>query len=353
VSKGFLARLRERPLVLLVELVFWKQILREWESVVWTFFVPLILALVLAFAFHKGPTTLLPVGVVTGEGDSGALLRALAEQPGLTVESVSRGAGEEAVRTGRLLVLVAPGEPPVLTLDTRQQMSTVAQALVVDAAERAVAAPTGPTPVIRSIDSQSRRYIDFLFAGLIGLSLLASSMQWVCSSITTARTSKFIRQIAVTPAPRGQYLLSILIGRVSLAVIEVVFFSASARLLFSVHVQGSFLFLILFAVLGALSFSGIALLVAARITNQSVASAVSSLIQFPLIILSGVFFQGSSYPDWVQPILRLIPLTAVVNGLRAISLDGAGPSQVVHEMVVLGAWGLVSFAVGLKIFRWR
>jgi ABC-type polysaccharide/polyol phosphate export permease len=70
-------------------------------------------------------------------------------------------------------------------------------------------------------------------------------------------------------------------------------------------------------------------------------------------VLSGVFFSAQRFPDAVQPIIRALPLTALIDALRAIMLQGAGPGALGREALTLTAWLVVCFSVALKLFRWR
>ena len=80
-----------------------------------------------------------------------------------------------------------------------------------------------------------------------------------------------------------------------------------------------------------------------------------NLVMMPMFVGSGVFFSTSNFPDAMQPVLRALPLTALNDALRAVTNEGAGLGDrvVTLALVVLLAWGLVSFAAALKIFRWR
>ncbi|MNC97784.1 hypothetical protein D3C83_155600 [compost metagenome] len=73
----------------------------------------------------------------------------------------------------------------------------------------------------------------------------------------------------------------------------------------------------------------------------------------PMWILSGVFFSSERFPEEIQPFIQALPLTALNDALRAVMLEGAGLADIAHEMAILAAWGTVSFAIALKIFRWR
>ena len=73
----------------------------------------------------------------------------------------------------------------------------------------------------------------------------------------------------------------------------------------------------------------------------------------PMWVASGVFFSAQRFPDAVQPLIRALPLTAAIDALRAIMLQGAGAVQVAPEAGVLTAWLVVCFVLALKLFRWK
>ena len=78
-----------------------------------------------------------------------------------------------------------------------------------------------------------------------------------------------------------------------------------------------------------------------------------NLSTVPMWVVSGVFFSSTNFPQATQPIIQALPLTALVNALRSVVLEGAGLSGVARELAVLAAWGVGGFAIALRIFRWR
>jgi len=81
-------------------------------------------------------------------------------------------------------------------------------------------------------------------------------------------------------------------------------------------------------------------------------SGALNAVMLPMWLTSGVFFPRERYPEAVQPLLRALPLTALVDALRAVMLEGRPLSGCAAEVGTLAAWTLVSFAVALRIFRW-
>ena len=126
-----------------------------------------------------------------------------------------------------------------------------------------------------------------------------------------------------------------------------------AYLAFHVSVAGSLALFTAVALLGGLTFAGLGLLMASRAQNQHTVNGLINLVQFPMFVASGVFFSNSRFPEAVQPWLRLLPLTALNDALRAILIDGAGARAIAAPVGVLAAYALLSFGFALRIFRWR
>ena len=122
---------------------------------------------------------------------------------------------------------------------------------------------------------------------------------------------------------------------------------------FGVGVAGSLALLVGLSLLGALAFAGLGLLVAARAQNTQTVSGLINLVMLPMFIASGVFFSTARFPEAFQPFLRALPLTALNDSLRAVMIEGAGPRAVAGEAALLAAVGAVSFALALRLFRWR
>jgi ABC-type polysaccharide/polyol phosphate export permease len=95
------------------------------------------------------------------------------------------------------------------------------------------------------------------------------------------------------------------------------------------------------------------LLVASRAKTLEAVSGLMNLVMLPMWVLSGIFFSSERFPDFVQPVIKIIPLTPLINALRAVMLEGATLASRWHEIGILLAWGIVSFILALWWFRWN
>jgi ABC-type polysaccharide/polyol phosphate export permease len=102
-----------------------------------------------------------------------------------------------------------------------------------------------------------------------------------------------------------------------------------------------------------MAFAGLGLLVASRAQTVEAVSGLMNFVMLPMWLCSGVFFSAERFPDAAQPFIQLLPLTALNDALRAVMLEGRGLGTVGVELVILMIWGIATFAVAVRIFRWR
>ena len=224
-------------------------------------------------------------------------------------------------------------------------------------ADRAIERAAGRADPVASSDRLMRepgsRYIDFLLPGLLGMNLMGSAIWGMGFAIVDARRKKLMKRLVATPMPRHYYLLSFVLARLLLLVVEVGVLLGFGAWVFQVPVRGSIPDLAVLCVLGSLAFSALGLLIASRAKTIEAASGLMNTAMMPMWIVSGVFFSAQRFPGVLQPMIRALPLTAVIDALRANMLQGANLAQVAPQLGVLGAWLVVCFTLALKLFRWR
>ncbi len=333
-----------------------KEFLREPEAIFWVFAFPVLLAIALGLAFRaKGPEKI-PVGVVTAAPADAAAARTLAalgRSPALLARPYSAAAGSDALRTGKISLLVEPGPPAVFHFDATRPDSRIARLEADDALQRAAGRRDALPVRAEKVTEKGSRYIDFLIPGLLGMNLMGTGIWSLAFSVTTARNRKVLKRLIATPMRKSHYLLSQIFGRLGFLVPEVVILVGAGWLIFGVTVRGSLLLLFATSLLAAMTFCGMGLLIASRVSTIEGASGLANLVMMPMWLLSGVFFSSERFPDAVQPLINLIPLTALNQALRGIITEGRGLSGIAPQLAIVAAWGVVSFAVALKIFRWR
>ena len=331
-------------------LVRFREFLREPEALFWVFGFPLLLAAGLGLAFRNTPAEVLTVGVV------GTDLTAFEKAPAVAVESFADiDDGLRALREGKVALLVegpASGSVVYHYDDTNPEGRDARMR-----ADMAVQRSAGRADPVAAQDQLMRepgsRYIDFLIPGLLGMNLMGGSIWSMGFAIVDARRRKLMKRLIATPMPRSYFLLSFLISRLAMLVVEVGAFLAFGVLVFGVPIRGSLVLVAATCVFGTLAFGALGLLLSSRAKTIEAASGLMNLTMLPMWILSGVFFSSQRFPDAVQPIIDALPLTALNDALRATMLQGATLTQIAPQLGVLALWLLVCFPLALKLFRWR
>jgi len=325
---------------------------REPEAIFWVFGFPIVLAFALGIAFkNRGPGEM-RIGVERGSGDS-AVTRTLDSAPGLTAAILDGASARAELRTGRIALLVIPGDPLVYRYDSTRTESRLARLEVNEALQRARGRVEPALVREDRVTEPGSRYIDFLIPGLLGMNLMGSGLWGVGFSVVQARTKGLLKRFLATPMKKSEYLLSYVLSRLVFLVLEVGALIGFGWWVFHVGVHGAIAALALVVLLGAFSFAGLGLLVASRAKTVEAVSGLMNLVMLPMWILSGTFFSYSRFPEAVQPFVKALPLTALNDALRGVMIDGASLITIAGSLGVVAAWGAVSFLVAVRIFRWR
>jgi ABC-2 type transport system permease protein len=337
-----LARLRE----------FW----RDPGAVFWVFGFPILLAVALGIAFREAPPPQLVVVVAQEIDDAPRIVAELEADPGLVAHASARAEAYDEVRRGRAELVVdtaSDGRGIVYHFDPMRPDARTARL----AADAVVQRLRGRTDAVAASDVPvteiGGRYIDFLMPGLIGLNLMGSAIWGIGFSVVDARKRKLLKRMVATPMSRADFLLSFMLSRLLFLVLELVALVTFGWLVFDVPVRGSLIELFTFAMIGALGFTGVAMLIAARPRSTEVAAGFANLFMLPMWLLSGAFFSYERFPAAAHPFIQALPLTAANDGMRAIMTRGASLGEVWMELAIVTAWGVICFALALRIFRWQ
>ncbi|MBI3447465.1 MAG: ABC transporter permease [Acidobacteria bacterium] len=328
-----------------------KEFGREPEVVFWVFGFPVLLAIGLGVAFRNKPPDKVVVGVVESEGADG-IVKALPEAKGFQVARIAEAESGDRLRLGKVAIVVVPGASYEYRYDPTQPESVLARQMVHDALERA-AGRVDPVEIRETqVTEPGARYIDFLIPGLLGMNIMSGGMWGVGFVIVEMRSRRLMKRLIATPMRRTDFLGAMMASRMVLVFLELVLMLVFGWLVFSLVIRGSLWLIALLAVLGAFVFSGLGLLVASRARKIETVSGLMNLVMLPMFVFSGIFFSSDRFPAVMQPLVKALPLTALNDALRAAILEGADLPSQLGRIALMLAWGILSFAAALKLFRW-
>jgi ABC-2 type transport system permease protein len=328
-----------------------REFLREPEAVFWVFAFPLLMAFALGIAFRQERVQEVVVGIVRAEGST--LAAQLKGATGVRVRTLEPSEADAALRRGQVAVVLVPGPPVVYRFDPSRPESRMARLVVDDVLQRKAGRVEPVTTRDDTVVAPGSRYIDWLIPGLLGMNIMGTSLWSIGFSVVVARSRKLLKRLMATPMPRAQYLASHLLSRLVFLVLEATVLLVFAYFVFGVAPVGSIALVAGLILLGALAFSGLGLLISTRSTTIEGVSGWMNIVMMPMWLLSGVFFASSNFPEMAQPFIKLLPLTSLVDALRAVYLDGHGPAAIGREIATLTIYTVATFGLSVKLFRWR
>jgi ABC-type multidrug transport system permease subunit len=320
--------------------------------VFWAFVFPIVVSLALAFAFPSRAGRDVLVGLQPG-ATTESIRATLQRSPGIAIRDVRPDEERRALREGIVNVVVVPTTPPTYRFDPAREESRFARVVVDDALKRADGRTDPWSAREEPQEVAGSRYIDWFIPGLIGMGLMTNGMWGIAFGIVQSRMRKLLKRMVASPMRRSEYLLAQLFARLIFLPAEVLVPLLFAIVAFGMPVNGKPWTIAIVTLVGALSFGSIGLLMATRARTIEAISGLMNLVMLPMWILSGVFFSSANFPAAVQPVIQALPLTALINALRAVILDGASLGDVRSQLVLLAVWGLIPFFAALRLFSWR
>lgn len=329
-----------------------REFIREPEAIFWVYGFPLLLAVGLGIAFRNQPAEKVYVDVERS-GEAEICAQTLRQSPQMVVEIHPADECRNRLRLGKSSLVVIPGNPATFVFDTTRPESVLARQRVDDALQRAAGRRDPLATRDEHVTEPGARYIDFLVPGLLGMNLMGSGMWGVGFVIVDMRVRKLLKRFVATPMKRADFLWSMIGGRLVFMIPELAIVLGVGVLFFGIVIKGNLLMIFALCLLGAVSFSGLGLLVASRAQRIETVSGLMNLVQLPMWLFSGIFFSSDRFPDVLQPFVQSLPLTQLNNALRATILEGASLPSQGWRLAILIAWGALSFAFALRWFRWN
>lgn len=331
-----------------------REFYREPEAVFWVYVFPALMVVGLGIAFRNQPPERIHVDIVAGIG-SGDLATQLAELPNVVVRETSLPEARRRLQLGQTALVIAGAESGAeleYHFDPTRPDSLLARDSVDNWLQRAAGRADPKRTRDVAVSELGGRYVDFLVPGLLGMGIMGGGLWGVGFVTVNMRIRKLLKRLLATPMKRSHFLAAILVSRLLFLIPEVLALLVFSWLSFGVVIQGSILAVVFLIVLGSFAFAGLGLLVASRARTVEAVSGLMNLVMLPMWMLSGIFFSSQRFPEAFQPLIRLLPLTPLIDALRAVMQEGATLGSQLSRVVLLAGWGIVSFTLALKWFRW-
>jgi ABC-2 type transport system permease protein len=205
-------------------------------------------------------------------------------------------------------------------------------------------------------------FTQYFIAGIIAAGVLGASLQNMAISIATERSDGTLKSLAGTPMPKSAYFVGKVVQVLAVTVAIIVILLAIAVLFYDVDLPtgSDWLTFVWVTALGSASCTLLGISLSSLAKNGRSASATVTPFALLLQFISGVFFQFSEIPTWMQTVAAFFPLKWMAQGLRSVFLpdvmaaaEPAGSWELGRTALVLAAWCVVGLVLCVATFRWQ
>ncbi len=218
--------------------------------------------------------------------------------------------------------------------------------------------PEVPMTELKEEVVEGRKYktIDFILPGQLGFSLLSAGVFGTAFIFISLRQTLVIKRFFATPIKKVFIILGESLSRLIFSMFSSVIIIVIGKYFFGftlVNGFETFINMMILSILALIVFLGFGFVVSGIAKNESAVPPIANLITLPQFLLAGTFFPISNFPEWLQPVSRILPLTYLNEALRKISFEGASLFDVRYDILILLVWGIVIYALAVKVFKWE
>jgi len=195
--------------------------------------------------------------------------------------------------------------------------------------------------------------VAYIVPGILTINLIAAAFFGVSLHMVSLRESELYRHFRVTPVRSLTVVLAHSATALANILLSVVVQLAVAKALFHLPIRGSLFDLALALLLAGFAFIPLGLLVGSVAGDMRSAPALSNLLFFPMMFLSGAAMPLYLLPHWLQRVAALLPATYVVELLQAAIVRGNLAARLWPSAGILLLTGALAFAFDARLFRWE
>jgi ABC-2 type transport system permease protein len=353
-----------------------RSFLRDRAALFWTLAFPIVFILLFGTIFSGGGDNQLKVAWVDHDGTpasaglratfAGVDLLELKDQPldeALAtmkegdldaVLVVPDGYGEVVAAAGG-----APGSPLSITLytdptqsNTTASLTGVVESVVSGENQRLSGMPPLLGVDTKAIQTEELSTVSYFVPSILAMALMQLGI-FAAIPLVQQRERLILKRLNATPLPRWTLVGSNVLMRLCIAAVQTVLIMSLGLLVFGVEVTGNLVLTIAFVALGAVTFIAIGYVIASFARTEEAANGMTSIVQFPLMFLSGIFFPLAFMPDWLRGVATVMPLTYLGDALRQTMVGGTPFVPLGLDFLVLAGWLIVCLGISSRFFRWQ
>ena len=323
-----------------------KEFYRDRAVMIWSLLFPFFIVAAIGFAFSGGDQSVFSVGVYASDGKADIDIPVLQENYIKQVKYDDFNKALNRVRNFQLDLLLSTQQPDHYWMNEQSPSSR--------AMEKLFLAGAGTKAMHReTVTGRKIRYVDWVIPGVLGMNLMFGSLFGIGYVIVRYRKNGVLKRVQVTPVTPLQFLTAQVLSRLLVMVVVTVILYIGCDLFLHFIMRGSYLDLIIIALLSIVAMISFALIIASRTASEELASGLLNMVTFPMLLLSEVWFSLDEAPHWLVTISQCLPLTHAVQAAREIMLNGTPLADLMFHVWVLLAMSIVFLAIASLLFRWN
>jgi ABC-2 type transport system permease protein len=349
-----------------------KAIMRNPSAVAFSFGFPLVFILVFGFINGGGPTV--SFALANRADTSTRIIRGLLKNPMIRLaDDTDMAAIRKDLERGRIaaIITVDTGRTsvgaPQYTVHTQTSSASgdkypILKLALAQTFEYAVEMnmPRQYRPVIidelPQIPGREYAMIDFILPGMLGFSLLSAAVFGVAFLFFSLRQQLVLKRYGATPIAKKYIVLGEGLARVLFQLITAIVIIGIGKLFFHftlIHGWLTFAEMLLLSLFGLIVFMGFGFIISSVAKSESTIPPFANLFTLPQFLLGGTFFSTDNFPRWLQRICEILPLKQLNDAMRNVAFEGAHLTDCWKQLSILALWGIVTYAVAVKVFKWE
>lgn len=206
---------------------------------------------------------------------------------------------------------------------------------------------------IEQVNARNLKYIDFLLPGIVALAIMQMAVFSVAFVFVDYKEKGILKRLIATPMKPYQFVTANVITRLIVAVVQATLLILVGVFLFHAHVLGSIWLLLPPIILGGIMFLGLGFTISGLAKTVDAVPAIANLIVFPMLFLGGTFFPIDTMPNWLQHIVKYLPLTYLSHSMRVVMIEAANFRTILYDLVWMVIWAVILICLAIFTFRFE
>lgn len=205
--------------------------------------------------------------------------------------------------------------------------------------------------VSENTNNKELSYFDFVVAGILGMSLMNSSIIGVAIGMNKYKEDKILKRITTTPMKTWWFIAGEVLSRLVMNFLQISIILIVAKFVLHAHIYGNLFTIYLLAFTGAILFQLIGFVIASFVKTTQAAEGAATAITMPMMFLGGVFFPIDTLPHWLYSFVQYLPIAPFLRVMRSVVLEGNSMFANPMNIGLVGIWIII--CLGLAIWKFR